>query len=263
MFTSVVPLWRHRELLLVLTSRELFQGHRGHLFGGIWVYANPLLSLAVYFVAFHYIFPARFDGDGGAPEIFLLAGLVQWIVTSETLVKACTVIRQNAGLVKQITFPVEILIGKVVLASLFIQLVMSAGLLLLVLASGKGAGAVGIVCWSGAFLLQSVFLYGAALGVSAVALFAPDIGELVGLIARTGLFVTPILYTAQKFGPTISGLFWLNPFSYFAWIHQTALSGHSVGGGAAWAGAFVLAVFTLWMGSRLFRATSPAFTDVL
>lgn len=262
MLTTLGLLWRHRELIAELTRRELFQGHRNHMLGGLWVFANPLLTLVIYFLVFRFVFPTRLPGGTGSAEAFLLAGLVQWIVTSEVLGKACGVIRQNAGLVKQINFPIEVLVAKTVFASLWVQIVMSVGLLVLVLA-GDGISLTGFFSWIIAFLLQACFLIGLALAIAALAPFVPDMGELVGLFARMGLFVTPILYTTQQLGPSMQAVFWANPFSYFAWIHQAAVVGQAEGGLAAWVGAAVLAGGALWAGSRLFRTMSPAFNDVI
>jgi lipopolysaccharide transport system permease protein len=257
----VRSLWRNRELVRELTRRDLFQGHASHILGGMWVLANPLITLLIYFLVFHFIFPTRVGGRSG--EAFLLAGLVQWVVLSEVMVRACAVVRLNANMVKQISFPLEVLVAKAVLSGLFVQAVMSAGLLAVVAFQPGGIGPAALGLWLVAILLQAVFMLGIALILASLTPFVPDTAEVVGVVARLGLFVTPILYASNAFGPVVEALFHLNPFSYFAWIHQDALAEQAITHPWAWLVAAALALGALWLGERLFRQMSPAFTDVL
>jgi lipopolysaccharide transport system permease protein len=265
MFRLLVSLWKNSELIEELSRRELFQGHSSHILGGAWVLANPLITLVVYFWLFHYVFPTRVSGAPGAgsAEVYLLAGLVQWIVQSDLMVRACNIVRQHANLVKQINFPLEALVAKTVTSSLFIQCVMSAGLAVVMLFQPGGISLIGIALWLLAMVLQTLFMLGLALALAALTPFLPDVSELVGNFARLGLFVTPILYTSDRFDRLVSGLFYMNPFSYFAWIHQDAFYAQDFTRPAAWLGAAALAVSVLWFGERLFRQMSPAFNDVL
>lgn len=257
----LVSFWRDRELMFELSRRELFQPHANHLFGSFWAFANPLLTMGLYFLVFRFVFPTRLP-DGGAPEVFLIAGLLQWVTMSEVLAKSCAVLRNNASLIKQISFPVEILVGKTVLASIQVQIIMTGGLFVVMGAAGQlSFAAVGL--WFCALVVQSLFMLGVALALSAVTPFVPDVAEFVGIIARMGLFVTPILYAASQFGPAVEPLFFANPFAYFAWTHQQALHSQSITDVAPWVGAALWAIGALALGRSLFKLLSPAFTDVL
>lgn len=261
MIALAYSLWRNRELTLELTRRELLHGHLSHLLGSLWVLSNPLITLLIYFLVFHFIFPTRIGGKAG--EVFLLAGLVQWVVLSEVMVRACHVLRQHANMVKQLSFPLEVLVAKTVLSGLFMQAVMSAGLLVVVVLIAGGIGLAGLGLWLLALVLQAVFMLGLALLLASLTPFVPDTAEVVSVIARLGLFFAPILYASDAFGPVAAALFHLNPFSYFAWIHQEALADQSLVRPLAWIGAMLLAAGLLWLGERVFRQMSPAFTDVL
>lgn len=254
-------LWHDRELVLELSKRELFQGHTSHIFGGLWVFINPLLTLGVYFLVFRYIFQMRAPGSG-ASEVFLISGLVQWVVLSELLVKSCSLLRGHANLVKQINFPMESLVGKLVLSMLFVQIVMTAGLVV-IMAGTQSLSPSAVGLWLIAFFLQSIFMLGIGLLLSALTPFVPDVSELVGVVARLGLFVTPILYKDDQFGPVVANLFHWNPLSYFAWIHQHALFDQAFVDPVAWIGAAAIAFSTLWIGNYIFKLLGPAFSDVL
>lgn len=253
--------WLSRELIVELSRRELFQGHANHLFGGLWVFVNPIITLAVYFLVFHFIFPSRVAGSQSS-ELFLIAGLIQWITLSDIMARACSIIRNNSNLVKQINFPVEALVARSVASAVFVQGIMTAGLFALawIIYGSVTPGSLGL--WLLAMAIQTMFMLGVALVLAAVTPFVPDLTELVGVVARLGLFVTPILYSSSQFGPRLEKLFYLNPFSYFAWIHQQVFSQAAIVP-AAWLGATALGIAAFWLGARLFKAMSPAFNDVL
>jgi lipopolysaccharide transport system permease protein len=254
-------LWRNRELTLELTRRELFQGHTSHVFGGLWALANPLITLLLYFLVFRYIFPSRVGDRSG--EVFLLAGLVQWVVLAEVMVRASHVGQQNANLVKQISFPLEVLVAKTVLSWLFVQAVMSFGMLVLILFEPGPIGFGVLPLWLLAVILQAVLMLGLTLILASLTPFAPDTAEVVGVFIRLGMFFIPILYVSYIFVPLVKALFHANPFSYFAWINQDALVHQSVTDPLVWLAAFMLAASALWLGERMFREMSPAFTVVL
>jgi lipopolysaccharide transport system permease protein len=254
-------LWRDRELTLELTRRELFQGHTSHVFGGLWAPANPLITLLIYFLVLRYIFPSRVGDRSG--EVFLLAGLVQWVVLAEVMVRACHVVQQNANLAKQISFPLKVLVAKTVLSGLFVQAVMAFGILVLILFEPGPIGFGVLPLWLLAVILQAVFMLGLTLILVSLTPFAPNTAEVVGVFVRLGMLITPILYASDTFGPLVKALFHANPFSYFAWIHQDALVHQSVTDPLVWLAAFMLAASALWLGERMFREMTPAFTDVL
>lgn len=262
MIKLIKSIWRDRELIFELSRRELFQGNAGHIFGRFWVFANPLLTLGIYFLVFRLIFPSRLPGSA-ATEVFLIAGLVQWIIMSEVLVKSAHLLRGHANLVKQINFPIETLFAKLVASAVFVQVVMTVGLVAIMIVTSGFLPVKAIGLWMIALFLQAIFMFGIAMLVGAITPFIPDISEIIGIIARLGLFVTPILYTYDQFGSLAATLFYANPFSYFAWIHQEALYDQALTNPVAWFGAAFLALAALWIGNRAFSILGPGFTDVL
>jgi lipopolysaccharide transport system permease protein len=263
----VTSAYRNRELILEMTKRELFQAHAGHMLGGVWVFFNPMVTLLIYFFIFNYIFPARLpesEGVDRGSEVFLLAGLIQWITLSEMMVRACQVIRANANLVRQINFPLEVLIFKTVASSAAIQIVMTGGLLVLMVATSGMPSALAVGLWLIAFSAQIIFMIGLTFLFASLTPFFPDFAELIGIIARLGLFAAPILYTVDRFASgALGGIFYANPFSYFAWLHQDALYWQGFSHAFAWPVAVALAVVLLWAGHRTFQHLSPGFNDVL
>lgn len=254
----------NRELIYELSRRELMQSHASHFLGGVWAFMNPLLLLLIYFLVFHYVFPLRMPDDmPSRSQLFLLAGLIQWVVMAELIVRSCTIIRANQNLVKQINFPMETLVIKTVAATLFVQVVMSAGLGVILFFQSELPSMWVLPLWLGAILLQALFMLGLAFILASLTPFMPDVSEFAGVVARLGLFITPILYTADQFGPTMEALFYVNPFTYFTLMHQDAFFWQAPVHLWQWGAGAALSFAILWLGYSLFRQMSPAFTDVI
>ena len=96
----------YHELLVGMTRKELKVKYKNSVLGFAWSLLNPLLYLVVFYVAF-----VKILGSGvPAFPIFLLSGLLVWNLFSTGLGRrACSSVVANAGLVKKVAFPREIL----------------------------------------------------------------------------------------------------------------------------------------------------------
>jgi lipopolysaccharide transport system permease protein len=255
---------RNRELIWELTRRELIQPQASHFLGRYWVFMHPAISVLVLFSVFYFIYPSRLEGISlRGFEVYLLSGLIPWVVISELMLRACSLIRANANLVKQIVFPLETLVIKTVLASLFVQLVMSAVLFVILFATSAAVSPLFLPLWIAALIIQSVFMIGLTLILASITPFVPDMEDLVSLIARAGLFLAPVLYVPTMFSPTVWRLFYLNPFSYMVWIHRDALFYQTITSSVVWAVAILMSGLLLVVGGWLFRLTSPSFGEAI
>ncbi len=97
--------WRYRELLRNLISRELKVKYKGSALGFVWTLVNPLLYLVVFSVVFQVIL------ESGIPDygLLLLSGLLVWTLFSTALGAATASIVTNGALVTKVWFPREIL----------------------------------------------------------------------------------------------------------------------------------------------------------
>jgi lipopolysaccharide transport system permease protein len=255
---------RNRELIWELTRRELIQPQANHFFGRLWVLVHPAVSVLILFAVFYFIYPTRVEGmDLRGSEVYLLSGLIPWVVVAELMPRACGLIRSNSNLVKQIVFPLETLVIKTVLASLFVQLVMSAILLAILFTTSLSISPLFIPLWLAALLIQTTFMIGLTLTLASITPFVPDLEDVVALIGRAGLFLAPVLYVPTMFSPSVWRLFYLNPFSYIIWIQRDALFYQTVTSFLVWGIAIAMSGFLLVIGSRLFRLMSPSFGEAI
>jgi len=255
---------RNRELIWELTRREVMQPQANHFLGRYWLFMHPALSILVLFLVFYFIYPTRLEGmNPRGFEVYLLSALIPWVVISELMARACPLIRANINLVKQIVFPLETLVIKTILASLFVQLVMSAVVFIILFTTSTAVSPLVLLLWLAALVIQSIFMLGLTLILASITPFIPDMEDFVSLIARAGLFLAPVLYVSTMFSPNIWRLFYLNPFSYMVWIHRDALFYQTITSSIVWAVAILISGLLLVIGGWLFRLMSPSFGEAI
>ena len=98
-------LYKYRELLKTSIKKELRGKYKASFLGVLWSFINPLLQVLVYAIVFPYML--RSTGDDYI--IYLVTGIIPWTYFS-TVVNECVVcIKANAGIIKKVYFPREIL----------------------------------------------------------------------------------------------------------------------------------------------------------
>lgn len=265
----VALLARYHQLVFELTKREIFERYAGQVLGPLWVIGHPLLLMGLYVFIFAVVFPTRFPIDAEMPRtyvVYILAGLVPWLAFADGMNRTCVVVIANAGLVKQVAFPVEVLPIKGALAAFTTQLVATAMLILYVAVVDPAGLSMMLLLLPLLFVLQIMAMIGVAYLLAAIAVFFRDLRELVQLFTTAGLFLAPILFLphwVEKAWPPLAWALRLNPFSHLVWCYQDAIYFGRFEHPWSWLITAVLSVAVFALGFRVFRRLRPIFGDLL
>lgn len=258
-------LTRHRRLTIEMARREISDRYLGQVFGFFWAVGHPLILMAVYVFIFGYVFKVKIGGTQELPldyTTYLLAGLIPWFSFQEAMGKSSTVIINNANLVKQVIFPVEILPVKGVIASLITQLIFLLLLLLYVLISHH------TLPWTYALLpvlllLQTLAMIGVAYLLAAIGPYFRDVKDFVQIFSAVNFYLLPILYLPEFVPAAFRPFLYLNPFAYLVWCYQDALYFGRFEHWWAWPVFAVMSFGIFIIGYRLFRKLKVMFGNVL
>jgi ABC-type polysaccharide/polyol phosphate export permease len=195
-FGRLIDIWRYRELLVGLVRKELKVKYKNSTLGFLWSLVNPLLYLVVYTLAFQVVLKA------GIPQfpIFLLSGLLVWNLFATGLSAGVGSIVVNAGLVKKVGFPREILVLATVGAALvhfFLQ-----GIVLLVFMAVV-QHAVAFAYFPLMFLSLAVvlvFTSAVAILLSSINVYLRDTQHFLELALLAWFWGTPIVYPFMLVG---------------------------------------------------------------
>lgn len=258
--------WRHRELLLELTRREIFDRYLGQVIGGAWALLHPLLTSGLHCLLFTVVFPSRLGGEASPWQavLYLAIGLAVWLASAEVLNRAVEAMTGNAALVRQVAFPLEVLPMRAV-ASVTLSFLVGLGVALLLAVLVRPPSLLGLlVLLPLAVLLHAALLFGLAYLLATLGSFLRDTREVVGFVAGVGLFVAPVLYVpevVERMPALLRGLMLVNPFSHVIATYRDALFQGGVTAPVSWLVSAGLAATLLTLGYRAFAWAKPHFAE--
>lgn len=246
---AVANVYRSRELLWNLTLRELRTKYRRSFLGWAWSMLNPLATVAIYGFVFGVLFKAV--APTGDPSgltsfaLFMLCALLPWNFFALVNNFGLAAISGNAGLVRRVAFPREVLVFSSVLHAV-VQFSIEMALLCVVLLIAGSP----FLPWLPVVVLTSVllaaFASGFALALSALAVYFRDLTYLWGIVLQVWFFATPIVYAPTLLDANVPSwaktLLELNPMLHFAAVYRRCLYD---GGAPGWRTLLVLALISV------------------
>ncbi len=189
----IAAIWRSRELLVYLVRTEIKVKYKNSVLGLLWSLVSPAMTLAVFFVVFQFI------AKNGIPNfvIFLFSGLLLWNLFQTGVQTATGVVVNNAGIVKKVAFPREILalaaIGSASVFFFFQMIVMV--IFMVVLDSPPVWNYLPLLIV--ALLAMLVLASALAVFLSAVNVYLRDAQHLVEVLLTALFWMCPIVYSFQ------------------------------------------------------------------
>lgn len=263
MFSST---WKHKELILKMTHREIIGRYRGSMIGLAWSFFNPLLMLMVYTFVFSVVFNAKWGTEAsdskGEFAVILFTGMIIFNIFSECVNRAPGLMIANANYVKKIVFPLEVVPWVALGNAIFHALI---SLLILLLAQLIIIGHIPwtIITLPVVLLPFMASLMGAMWILAAVGVYIRDLGQLMGVITTVLMFTSPLFFPLSALPEAMQPYLALNPLAYFIEETRSVV----IFGNLPSVRAFVLAscfsLLLLGIGFSFFQKTRKGFADVL
>lgn len=253
-----------RALLRRLVRNDLRARYSGSVFGVVWAYVQPLVTILV----FWYVFQIGFRNppvDNVEYILWFIAGYIPWTFFNDGILSSANVFYEYAYLVKKIRFRVWMLPVIKVLSSVYIHLFFLVFLVGMYLVYGYAPQAawLSIVYYT---LCLFVLLVGCAYLLSSLSVFFKDAAQLVSVILQILFWLTPIFWSDAQMNETALSVLKCNPLYYIVTGYRDAL----IGGvwfwrepvwGAVW--FWGVAAGMLWGGTRVYRRLKIHFADLL
>jgi lipopolysaccharide transport system permease protein len=259
-------LWRNRDLVLQLISREILGRYRGSVMGLAWSFFNPLLMLLVYTFVFSVIFKARWAAVGEESKadfaIILFVGLIVHGLFAECVNRAPSLILSNVNYVKKVIFPLEIL-GWVVLGSVLFHSTISVFVLLAAQVVLKHTLPWTVIFLPLVILPLSFGIMGICWLLSSIGVYLRDVGQTVLVLTTVLLFLSPVFYPITSVPQQVQVLLLLNPLTF---IIEEARRVVIWGELPNWGGLALYSLASLlvaWLGFWWFQKTRKGFADVV
>jgi lipopolysaccharide transport system permease protein len=257
--------YRHRNLIIQMTKREIIGRYRGSMFGIAWSFFNPLIMLAVYTIVFSTVFQAKWGvGSDSKTEfaLVLFVGMIVHGVLAESMNNSPSLILRNVSYVKKVVFPLETLPWVVMGSTLFhafISLVVWVLFYAVVNHSMQ---------WTVVFLPLVLFpLIFFSLGVSwmlaSLGVYIRDIGQMTGILTTILLFMSPIFYPASRLPEPYQTIIYINPLTFVIEQARDVLMWGNMPNFTGMVIAYLISLLVAWIGFAWFQKTRQGFADVL
>lgn len=259
----IKTLVKNRELALSLAMRDFQSRYAGTLLGIIWTFAQPLVTVAVFYFVFSIGFKAK--APNGVPFIlWFCVGLMAWLYFNDTLISIVGVVSRNSALVKKTIFPVEVLPVVQTLSSLIPHLIFMVLVILILISYGLDLTPSRLLVLYYLFSMWALII-GFGLLVSALEVFWKDFSQALPIIMNIWFWVTPVVWDPALMPSEYDWVFAWNPMYYIVEGYRSALIYETV----AWPSVgetiyfWSIAILGLLAGAFVFNRLKPEFADVL
>ena len=200
----------YRDLLTVLTQKELKLRYRGTLLGALWSLANPLAFALVLHFAFKRIL--RIDIDNYA--LFILAALFCWQWISNSLTASASVFITNASMIRKLYFPRYMLcVAVVVIDMIHFSITLPVYSAFRAVSGLPPVSSTWIIGIPALLVIQSLLILGGVLIVATMNAILRDIQQLVQVGLLMLFYATPILYPLSMVPEELHWLVLANPLA--------------------------------------------------
>jgi lipopolysaccharide transport system permease protein len=252
-------LWAYRELLWVLTTRDVKVRYKQTVLGTAWAVLRPLTTMLIFSVIFGRL--AKMPSEGYPYPLFIYAALLPWTFFASAISTSGQSLLSSAHLISKVYFP-RLIISLSSIGASLVDLLVSCALLL------------PLMCWYHTGL--SVNLLGAPLLIAGVVFTALGIGTLLSaltvayrdfahitpFVVQIWMYVTPVVFPVSAVPVRWQWLLYLNPMTGIVEGFRSVflarpfdLVGLSV--------SFAIGLVTLAIGVSYFERVERRFADVI
>jgi lipopolysaccharide transport system permease protein len=253
--------WHHRDLVRVLTIRDLKLRYRQTALGVAWVVLQPVLAAGILSFVFGKV--AKLPTDGVPYFVFAFAGMLGYNLFSNTLSRAATCFISNSSLVSKIFFPRIILplsLAGSALVDFAVGLAMMIGIMFL---SSTSAGIGPLLCVPLFVVLFLLLAEGIGSLLGSLAVRYRDVPQIVPVVLQFAVFASPVAYAASAIPKRYQGVFFLNPLAGLLDGLRWALLGTPAPSAGHLAYAVVASVLVFAVGMFATRRMERWFADVI
>ncbi|MDB6058741.1 MAG: type transporter [Verrucomicrobiales bacterium] len=255
-------LWHYRELLGMLTWRNISIRYKQTYLGIAWAVLQPVLTVTVLTLVFQRMTKIDVDTQGVPYPLFVLAGLLPWQFFANALGDSSGSLLGAQSMITKIYFP-RILIPISAVLSGCVDFVISLVLLFVMMIYYHMPFTTNLLLIPVFFLMVVTTTCAMGFWFSALNVKYRDVKYIVPFIIRIGMFVCPVMILGP--GPKWQFLYSaLNPLVGILEGFRWSAFGHNHE--PFWPGVWIglgLTCVLLVSGAYYFRSTEKTFADII
>jgi len=247
-----------RNVLKALVIKNLIGKYRNSALGFGWHFIMPIILLCTYYTVFTQIRSIPIPDFW----IYLASGLFPFNFMINNLSNGSSCIVGNAGMIKKMYFPREIIVLSQVISTFIIMLIGYTIILIATIISGHGLG-LSIIALPIMFILTFIFTLGYVFLFSAITVYFRDFQHFITSTSMIFFFMTPMYFLFDS----ITGIFRLvvslNPLTYFIESFHEIMYYHTFPSLLNISLSIVISTLSLSIGLLVFHTLKTGFVERL
>jgi lipopolysaccharide transport system permease protein len=257
---KIGDLIRYRELLLLLTWRDIKVRYKQTVLGALWAIIQPVFTMVVFTLFFGRL--AKIPSDGIAYPVFSFCALLPWQLFAYALTQSSNSLVSDASLVTKVNFP-RLLIP---MSSVFAGLIdfMIAFCVLLGLMSFYGISVTSRLIFIPPLVGMAV-LTALSVGIwlSALNVKYRDVRYTIPFLTQLWLFASPVAYSSSLLPESWRWLYGLNPMVGVIEGFRWAMLGRDMAVGNMVGVSSLIVCVLFFSGIGYFRRVEGSFADII
>ena len=252
---TLLSLWNHRDLILILVRRDIAVRYKRSALGLLWTLLNPLLTSLVLWFVFITIFSARLpDGTQFAP--YVLSGVLIISFFVQGFNQSADSIAQGAGILMKVYVPPQVFAFAGALsnaANFFFGLF---ALALICLITGNG---ISLIFPLTILVIICMLLYVTGLGLMVAISYIrfDDTRNIFAVVVSFMMYLSPIFYPKEILSSTVLLIVNANPLTSFLDVFRFVFANTGVATWADWAYMSGTSLLVFLIGIRVFARAWP------
>ena len=204
-------LWRFRDLLALLTTRNIAARYRQSVLGIGWAVVRPVVSVAIFTFVFGTAMGVEEELTVPYP-VFALLGLVPWGFFSAALLGTTQSVVGGQNMLTKVYFP-RLVLPLSNLGVAAVDTAIQLALVALMMAWYGIAPDVTLLALPAFLLLTALAALAGGLWLTAMNVKYRDVGQAVPFLVQAGMFLSPVIYPPKFIPPEVTWLYYLNPMA--------------------------------------------------
>lgn len=260
-------LWHYRDLLVLLTRRDLLAVYKQSLLGSSWQVVQPLLTAIMFAVIFGLM--ARLSTPGIPPLLFYMAAVVPWTFFANVVNRTSNAFITNAALMTKVFYP-RLISPLSTTLSTAVNFVVQLGAFFVLALGYRHFGGYVWTLDANALMLPvlvlvlTIMAMGLGIIVAALTTKFRDLTFLVTFGVHLLMFMSPVIFPLSMVpqGSRMRSVIELNPMSAVIEGFRAALVGTPMDWSTLLYPAF-FALVVLVVGIMLFQRIERSFADLI
>ena len=257
MWKELKEIYAYREMIFSLVRKDLRGRYKGSVLGFLWTFINPLLQLCVYTLVFSVIMKSGIEQY----YLFLFVALIPWMFFASSLQGGSACILAQKDMVKKIYFPREVMPIAYVTSAFVNMLFCFIVIFAVLIVSGRGINLIALIALPVVMVVEYILCLGIALLASALTVYFRDLEYILGIVAMSWQYMTPVMYESNRVPEQYMFIWNLNPMTPVIEAYRAILFEGRFPELSTLLWAFALGITIMIIGAVVFSKLQKGFAE--